>query len=62
MSVPRRGLTPPSASGAKPPRPEEPFNRFTATWCATSTDCALHGRDATAEYDARVAGILTSRH
>ncbi|MEV5388556.1 alpha/beta fold hydrolase [Streptomyces sp. NPDC052721] len=33
---------------------EEAFNRFTA-WCAASTDCALHGKDAAAEYDALVA-------
>ncbi|MFH8663184.1 alpha/beta fold hydrolase [Streptomyces afghaniensis] len=33
---------------------EEAFRRFT-TWCATSTDCALHGKDAAAEYDALVA-------
>jgi len=33
---------------------EEAFNRFTA-WCAGSTDCALHGRDVAAEYDALVA-------
>ncbi|MET8449048.1 alpha/beta fold hydrolase [Streptomyces sp. NPDC005209] len=33
---------------------ETAFNRFTA-WCATSTDCALHGKDAAAEYDALVA-------
>ena len=33
---------------------ETAFNRFTA-WCATSKDCALHGKDAAAEYDALVA-------
>ncbi|WP_405595331.1 alpha/beta hydrolase [Streptomyces sp. NBC_01410] len=33
---------------------EKAFNRFTA-WCATSNDCALHGKDAAAEYDALVA-------
>ncbi|MFF9624815.1 alpha/beta fold hydrolase [Streptomyces griseosporeus] len=33
---------------------EEAFRRFTA-WCAASTDCALHGKDAAAEYDALVA-------
>ncbi|MFF1904537.1 alpha/beta fold hydrolase [Kitasatospora sp. NPDC058218] len=33
---------------------EAAFNRF-AAWCATSTDCALHGKDAAAEYDALVA-------
>ncbi|WBP91249.1 alpha/beta fold hydrolase [Kitasatospora cathayae] len=33
---------------------EDAFNRFTA-WCAASTDCALHGKDAAAEYDALVA-------
>ncbi|GGU33331.1 alpha/beta fold hydrolase [Streptomyces violascens] len=34
---------------------ETAFNRFTA-WCATSKDCALHGQDAAAAYDALVAG------
>ncbi|WP_234042946.1 alpha/beta fold hydrolase [Streptomyces marianii] len=33
---------------------EEAFDRFTA-WCAASTDCALNGKDAAAEYDALVA-------
>ncbi|MCM2422950.1 alpha/beta fold hydrolase [Streptomyces sp. RKAG293] len=33
---------------------ETAFNRF-ATWCATSKDCALHGKDVAAEYDALVA-------
>lgn len=33
---------------------EEAFNRFTA-WCAATADCALHGKDAAAEYDALVA-------
>ncbi|MER5462453.1 alpha/beta fold hydrolase [Streptomyces sp. NPDC002668] len=33
---------------------ETAFNRFTA-WCATSKDCALHGKDVAAEYDALVA-------
>ncbi|MFC8517721.1 alpha/beta fold hydrolase [Streptomyces sp. NPDC057257] len=33
---------------------EEAFDRFTA-WCAASTDCALHGKDVAAEYDALVA-------
>ncbi|GLW02498.1 alpha/beta fold hydrolase [Streptomyces lavendulae] len=33
---------------------ETAFNRF-AAWCAASTDCALHGKDAAAEYDALVA-------
>ncbi|MFJ8547267.1 alpha/beta fold hydrolase [Streptomyces sp. NPDC093586] len=33
---------------------EEAFGRFT-TWCAASTDCALHGKDAAVEYDALVA-------
>ncbi|WP_030245725.1 alpha/beta fold hydrolase [Streptomyces sp. NRRL S-350] len=33
---------------------EDAFNRFTA-WCAASTDCALHGKDVAAEYDALVA-------
>ncbi|MGV9266222.1 alpha/beta fold hydrolase [Kitasatospora sp. NPDC003701] len=33
---------------------ETAFTRFTA-WCAASTDCALHGKDAAAEYDALVA-------
>ncbi|MFI5698570.1 alpha/beta fold hydrolase [Streptomyces xanthochromogenes] len=34
---------------------ETAFNRF-AAWCATSTDCALHGQDVGAAYDALVAG------
>lgn len=34
---------------------ETAFNRFTA-WCATTSDCALHGQDAGAAYDALVAG------
>ena len=29
---------------------EDTFNRFTA-WCATSTECALHGRDVAAVFD-----------
>ncbi|WP_406192979.1 alpha/beta hydrolase [Kitasatospora sp. NBC_01560] len=33
---------------------EDAFNRF-ATWCTASTDCALHGKDVAAEYDALVA-------
>ncbi|MFG2716176.1 alpha/beta fold hydrolase [Streptomyces goshikiensis] len=33
---------------------ETAFNRF-AAWCAASEDCALHGKDAAAEYDALVA-------
>ncbi|GHF34202.1 alpha/beta fold hydrolase [Streptomyces fumanus] len=33
---------------------EKAFDRFTA-WCAAATDCALHGKDAAAEYDALVA-------
>ncbi|MFE2548202.1 alpha/beta fold hydrolase [Streptomyces sp. NPDC059355] len=33
---------------------ETAFNRF-AAWCAASADCALHGKDAAAEYDALVA-------
>ncbi|MGW7491375.1 alpha/beta hydrolase [Streptomyces sp. NPDC054786] len=33
---------------------EAAFDRFTA-WCSTSKDCALHGKDAAAEYDALVA-------
>ncbi|MFD7997162.1 hypothetical protein [Streptomyces mexicanus] len=33
---------------------EEACHRFTA-WCAASTDCALHGKVAAAEYDALVA-------
>jgi pimeloyl-ACP methyl ester carboxylesterase len=33
---------------------EEAFRRFTA-WCAVSDGCALHGKDAAAEYDALVA-------
>ncbi|CAL9584531.1 alpha/beta fold hydrolase [Streptomyces sp. enrichment culture] len=33
---------------------EEAFNRFSA-WCAATADCALHGKDAAAEYDALVA-------
>ncbi|MDF9817020.1 alpha/beta fold hydrolase [Streptomyces sp. SPB162] len=32
---------------------ETAFNRF-AAWCATSKDCALHGKDVAAEYDALV--------
>ncbi|MEU6221523.1 alpha/beta fold hydrolase [Streptomyces sp. NPDC047022] len=33
---------------------ETAFNRFTA-WCATTSDCALHGKNVAAEYDALVA-------
>ncbi len=33
---------------------EAAFDRF-AAWCAASNDCALHGKDAAAEYDALVA-------
>ena len=33
---------------------ETAFNRFTA-WCAASKDCALHGKDVAAAYDALVA-------
>jgi pimeloyl-ACP methyl ester carboxylesterase len=32
---------------------EEAFNRF-ATWCDTAPDCALHGQDVAAVYDALV--------
>ncbi|WP_406511253.1 alpha/beta hydrolase [Streptomyces sp. NBC_00161] len=34
---------------------ETAFNRFVA-WCEASKDCALHGKDVAAEYDALVAG------
>ncbi|MEV8099223.1 alpha/beta fold hydrolase [Kitasatospora sp. NPDC085879] len=33
---------------------ETAFNRF-AAWCTASKDCALHGKDVAAEYDALVA-------
>ncbi|TDD23823.1 alpha/beta fold hydrolase [Actinomadura sp. KC06] len=33
---------------------EQSFNRF-ATWCTTSDDCVLKGRDVAAEYDALIA-------
>ncbi|MFE2875098.1 alpha/beta hydrolase [Streptomyces roseus] len=34
---------------------ETAFNRFVA-WCEASKDCALHGKDVAAEYDALIAG------
>jgi pimeloyl-ACP methyl ester carboxylesterase len=39
---------------------QDGFDRFTA-WCADNTDCALHGQDLGAAYDAAMANVPSAR-